>query len=426
MAGVSLETIHDRHEMINFFDGQSAESLEAKPGQRQRHPLVKSHLLEILHPLSGSDEEILLKSFSHQDLRLDLVDTGLFRIKDKTLGEVGFIERLGPRVAVIYSALRSDSLEPWIRKVVMSSPDLDNVWLSGLTFGVLWGIVTRLSRPERFTRLVFYHDSIYDIGQFASEDEIDENENIPEAQGRDGVLEPDENEGIEEHRATSFRLVDRVGVIQEKLGKLQSQYSPLHAISQLRFPSPVGPGGHDFYDNGKVTNRSPSFRDHRAHLLFVDRIYEKLLRSTEDNAWYSIKDSVDVPGRFNRIVGAPITIHFQEQGLDEKIFKEWVDTTFSHKRNRFRLWGHPIWLGPSKVHVYGVDRHLWQPIWLELTKFGCTAVIPNGTCGNTVHRLVTNIQRFLDPGATVEIGTKQYSEIVEESAQGVTYDFKAG
>ena len=44
--------------------------------------------------------------------------------------------------------------------------------------------------------------------------------------------------------------------VKESLSKLQADYAPLYAISQLRFPSPVGRGGHDFYHNGKVTNRN--------------------------------------------------------------------------------------------------------------------------------------------------------------------------
>jgi hypothetical protein len=305
---------------------------------------------------------------------------------------------------------------------VLSSTQLDHVWLSGLTFGVLWQIVARLTRPHRYTKRVFTHESIFDIdgGETAIEEEDDE-ATTPQASDEDDIG------SIIERRATSFRLVDRIGVIQEKLSILQSSYSPLYAISQLRFPSPVGRGGHDFYDNGRVTNRSESFRDHRSHVLFVVRIYERLLKSTESQAWYSIapRQTVGKPRQFGKIVGAPVVIRFAE-ALEPEVFDQWIHATFERKRNRFRLWGHPIRLGPTKVHVYGVDRHLWRPLFLELTARGCTAIIPNGTCGNTVHRLVTNIQRYLDPGANAFIGDKPYDKVVEESADGVPYELDAG
>ncbi|MGH8057841.1 MAG: hypothetical protein ACREOH_11500, partial [Candidatus Entotheonellia bacterium] len=317
-----------------------------------------------------------------------------------------------------YSPIKSIDLDRYVRRLILLNPEIDYMWLSGPTFEVLWKSVIRLSRPHRFTRLVFTHESIFDIDGHPAELQDEDEEFSQDTNDEDF-------EEISERRVTSFRLVDRVGVIQDKLGALQKLYAPLHAISQLRFPSPIGRGGHDFYDNGRVTNRSESFRDHRNHLLFVSRIYERLLKATEEQAWYSIQESVTVPGQFRKIVGAPVVIRFQEP-LKTHVFNYWISTTFERKRNRFRLWGHPIRLGPTKVHVYGVDRHLWQPLFLELTARGCIAVIPHGTCGNTVHRLVTNIQRYLDPAAEAFIGEKPYRQIVEESASGMPYALDAG
>ncbi len=413
MTELNLRQIRDRYQMIRFFDGYAIERMEELDERKLKRPLVKSHLLEILDGQEAHTSQGLQAIFGRRGVRLQPLDEGLFLATDDQMGEIGFLERLRPRIVVLYSTMKSDELGRWVRHLVLSSPEIDHVWLSGLTFGVLWGLITRLSRPHRFTRLVFTHDSIFDVDSAASEPGEDEGEISQDSE------EEDLGEIIE-RRATSFRLVDRIGVIQEKLEMLQKAYSPLYAISQLRFPSPVGRGGHDFYDNGRVTNRSESFRDHRSHLLFVVRIYEQLLRSTEEQAWYSIQESVGVPGQFRKIVGAPVVIRFRE-ALDPRIFDYWIAATFERKRNRFRLWGHPIRLGPTKVHVYGVDRHLWQPLFLELTAKGLTAIIPNGTCGNTVHRLVTNIQRYLDPGAEAFIGDKPYKQVVEESTRGSRY-----
>jgi hypothetical protein len=411
---MDLRQIKTRHQMVRFFDGYAIERMEELDERKLRRPLVKSHLLEILDGQDARTSQGLQAIFGRRGVRLQPIDEDLFLATDDQIGEIGFLERLRPRIVALYSIMKSDELGRWVRRLVLRSPEIDHVWLSGLTFGVLWELVTRLSRPHRFTRLVFTHESIFDVDSTASEPGEDEEEISQDS-------EDEELGEIIERRATSFRLVDRIGVIQEKLRKLQEIYSPLYAISQLRFPSPVGRGGHDFYDNGRVTNRSESFRDHRSHLLFVVRIYEQLLKSTEEQAWYSIQESVSVPGQFRKIVGAPVIIRFREP-LSADVFEYWIKATFERKRNRFRLWGHPIRLGPTKVHVYGVDRHLWQPLFLELTAKGCTAIIPNGTCGNTVHRLVTNIQRYLDPGADAFIGNKPYKQMVEESAREIRYD----
>jgi len=415
MVEPELKQLRDRHQVIRFFDGYTSERMEELSAEKLKRPLVKSQLLEILDGKHGQQRQTLQGVFGRHGVQLKPLDETLFLVTDNAEGEIGFLEVLRPRIVSVYSPLRSEALNRWVRRMVMGSPELDYVWFSGLTFGVLWDLVAQLSRPNRFTRLVFRHDSIFEIDNPEPESE---EESEPE-----GVTEGGDDDGIEvvERRATSFRLVDRVGVIQEKLLTLQQIYSPLYAISQLRFPSPVGRGGHDFYDNGRVTNRCESFRDHRSHLLFVVRIYEQLLRATEQRAWYSIQDSVGVPGQFRKIVGAPVTIRFRE-ALPPQVFDHWIAATFERKRNKFRLWGHPLRLGPAKVHVYGVDRHLWQPLFLELTATGCTAIIPNGTCGNTVHRLVTNIQRYLDPGATAYVGEKLYTQMVKESASAIRYE----
>jgi hypothetical protein len=91
-------------------------------------------------------------------------------------------------------------------------------------------------------------------------------------------------------------------------------------------------------------------------------------------------------------------------------------------RNRFRLWGNPIRLGPQKIHIYGLDRHLWQPIFIEMTTDHLIAIVPKGTCGNTVHRLITNIQRYIDPAASAYVGDTEYQKMVEASSKGVMYE----
>jgi len=418
MPEIELKELRRRHEVIRFFDGYTTERMEELSAQKLKRPLVKSQLLEILDGHTADQSQRVRTIFGRQGVDLKPLDETLFLVCDPVGGEIGFLEILRPRLVALYSPLRTEPFSRWVGRMVMNTAELDYVWLSGLTFGVLWDLVARLSRPNRFTRLVFTHQSIFQIDAPGAETEEEEDDgNASEGTDEDA-------KEIMERRATSFRLVDRVGVIQERLGKLQKLYSPLYAISQLRFPSPVGRGGHDFYDQGRVTNRSDSFRDHRSHLLFVVRIYEQLLKATEQQAWYSIGESVGLPGQFRKIVGAPVTIRFCE-ALTQDVFNHWITATFERKRNRFRLWGHPLWLGPTKVHVYGVDRHLWQPIFLELTATGCTVIIPNGTCGNTVHRLVTNIQRYLDPGAVAYIGDRPYTEMVQESASAIRYEPQA-
>ena len=82
------------------------------------------------------------------------------------------------------------------------------------------------------------------------------------------------------------------------------------------------------------------------------------------------------------------------------------------------MWGNPIYLSEKKVHVYGVDLHLWQRIYLDLTPKRFVVILPRGACGNTVHRLVTNTQRYLDPGVKTFIGDRPYNDLIRDTLLG--------
>ena len=109
--------------------------------------------------------------------------------------------------------------------------------------------------------------------------------------------------------------------------------------------------------------------------------------------------------------GEPLIIEFGEP-ISTLSFDRWVSMAFQ-KRNRFKLWGNPIRLGPAKVHVYGADRHLWQPINLEITSKGVVAILPRGTCGNTSpFSVVANIQHYVSPRIQAWIGSEPFESIV--------------
>lgn len=105
-------------------------------------------------------------------------------------------------------------------------------------------------------------------------------------------------------------------------------------------------------------------------------------------------------------LGLPLLIKFSEK-LELATFDRWIGS-LKRKNNRFRLWGIPIDLGPGKVHIYAVDNRSWQPIDLEITRDHVYALLPEGTCGNTIHRLVANIRRFVDPKLEAFIGSEPY------------------
>ena len=217
----------------------------------------------------------------------------------------------------------------------------------------------------------------------------------------------DSARGLVERRRSRVTLTERLGELQDKLPDFLELYDPMHSMVQLQIPS-GSRGGHLLYNDGHVTNRSDSFVEHRQEIAKVLKLYRNVTEHSEDQLWL---ETTEVGDDSYRLKGAPVTIRFSRP-LSEETFARFVDVGLKRRTSRLRIGGYITWRGPTKVHVAAIDRHLWQPLLLEATSQQLTAVLPRGTCGNTIHRLVTNVQRWLDPNVEVWLGSESYETAV--------------
>lgn len=405
----------NRFEVYRFFNGISAETQEGLTEGYTRIPLVKSFLLEHVSARSGrvpKKPAEILKSLgvdtrylddSFLELRVWVKENSDSAPKPKT---AGYLEQYDERFFAFYTAEKVDIAKKLVNRWVTSSPEIDLSWFSGQLLQSLWDRDVSQRGDSYFSKLIFQHESVFDLPEDASQemDAEDDEEN-------EEVSEEDRPE--RERRKVRSEIKDRIGPIRKALSKLQGNYPPLHALSGLRFPSRAAHGSHDLYQMGQITNRSNSFEDHRNTVRYLYRTYKSLLETTESSAWLATEEPVPSQKGAASFKGVPLIVNFSEE-LSETTFNHWVARAFQ-KRNRFRLWGDPIRLGPRKVHVYGADRHLWQPINLEMTSRRVVAILPKGTCGNTFHRLVTNVQRYVCPEIKVWLGAKPFEQLVSEA-----------
>jgi hypothetical protein len=399
-----LPRLRSREEYFDYLDGYSVRTADELRERRTTRGVGKTYMLETVGRSRPAPP--LPSIFERIGLGMAAVEEGaLYRISDPGFGgDVGLVELLHDRHPVLYTLLSAQQSDAWIRRVVQSTPWLDRLWLSARLFNELWRWVQATTNPRRFTQLKFDYEAFYETDEQPLQDEDDS--------ALEATSEDAEDREAVARRSSRFTMADRVETIQARLGRLQEIYRPLYSITQLRVPA-AGRGGHDFYFNGKVTNRSDSFSDHRQNVEFVLQTYRRVTERAEDLLWFASDDaSPPTDGEGFRLRGAPVLLEFSER-LSEQTFDRWIDTTFGRRANRFRLSGHPMRLSRTKVHVYGVDRHLWQPLMLELTDRHTYIVLPKGTCGNTVHRLVTNVQRFLDPGVAAWVGDQRFEDLVE-------------
>jgi len=409
-SGELLPKLRSREEYFDYLDGYAVRTGDEIHERRTTRSVGKTYMLETV----GRSRPAPPVSQVFQRLGLELLpieDETLFRVRDpriKGAGDVALLELLNERHPVVYTLLAAERSDAWVGRLVQGSPWLDSLWISARLFGELWRWVQATADPWRFTRLTFDYEAFYEADDPAP---LGNEEEDPGAMPFRDVR--DDDRGPLARRSSRFTMVDRVATVQSRLGPLQEVYRPLHSIVQLRVPSSGRTGGHDFWFNGKVTNRSDSFIDHRQNVDFVLRTYRSVTERAERLLWFDGSAAVG-EGEGLRLRGAPVLLEFSDR-LSEQTFDRWIRTTFGRRANRFRLAGHPMRLGRTKVHVYGVDRHLWQPVMLELTDRHLYAVLPRGTCGNTVHRLVTNVQRFLDPEVAAWVGEQRFEDLVENS-----------
>jgi hypothetical protein len=406
----------DRFEVYRFFNGLSAEGQEGLSQAYTRVPLVKSYLLEHVSARTGHIPKKPFDILMRLGLELRQIDDTLLEVRpyEKREGDpapkphtAGYLEQFDERFFCFYTADHAEEARQRVYRWVSASSDLDLTWFSGQFLQSLWDQDVSRRGDHRFSRLVFRHESIFDMPE-------DVTEPMAAAEVEDGNEEvADDDRPERDRRLVRSEIRDRIGPIRLALAKLQGNYPPLNALYALRLPSRATRGSHDLYQMGQITNRAESFEDHRNMVRYLYRTYKAVLENTEHSAWLSSQTSL--PHRQNAAYfkGVPLIINFSEE-LSQATFDRWLALAFQ-KRNRFRLWGDPIRLGPKKVHVYGADRHLWQPINLEMSTKRVVAILPKGTCGNTFHRLVTNVQQYVCPKIEVWLGAKPFGQLVSEA-----------
>ncbi len=413
----------DRFDVYRFFNGLSSEAKVGLDSRRLRTPLVKTFLLEHVSKHNGYSPKSPANIFKELGANIHILDE---RFIELTFTEEhpessfspkqvtpGYIEQYDDRFFAYYTCEDSDSAKKRVRRWTQS-PDLDFAWFSGPLLQELWNKDVSKRGDNRFTRLKFKYENIFDMPEDSCEDNspLDETEinDIEEEVLSSEYTDVERDDNIDhERRKASFTMSDRIGKIRLALKNLQENYAPLYALNALRFPSRDCRGGQELFQTGQVTNRTDSFEEHRNFVRYLYRIYNSILIKTEENAWPAIDKNERLQ---TGLKGVPLIIRFDEE-LSESVFKHWTHKAFQ-KRNFFKLWGNPIRLGPKKVHVYGADRHLWQPINLELTSNGLVAILPRGTCGNTFHRLITNVQQYISPKIKAWVGSIPFEELVSQ------------
>ena len=396
-----LPQLESREQFFDYLGGYG----EGTPSRN----LIKTYMLETAG--RGHRTPDLINLFPER-IRLQQLDDTLYHVEDTEHKDnvVGLLEKLEDRHPVVYTTMKSNESKKWIQEIVDRNPWLDRLWLSSPILFELWNRVPRTATPDRYVQLGFDHEARYESLSYLDNDKDGSEDTTDHG-------EEDSFRGIAERRKAKVTITERLSILSEKLESLIKLYDPLHSLVQLQVPG-TDTGGHRLYYDGHATNRTKSFVDHRATIKFVLKFYRTLTERVEERLWF---DTEKVNGNNYTIRGTPVTIRFHEP-LSTATFERFIDLGFKRQTSLLRIGGYISRHGATKVHIAAIDRHLWQPLLLEVTSRQLLGVLPRDTCGNTIHRLVTNIQRSLDPNIEVWLGSETYESDVAASMSATTLE----
>lgn len=402
----SSPVFQTREDLFNYLDSYAFDRKEEIDQHKfsKQSGLIKSYVLETSLNHNGRD---IVSVLQNRGFQLKPIDNGSCFALNSETETLGFLEPYtSQRYWLLHSTSYTKDIDKLLQREISQISQLDRLWLSGQYFLSLWNDIVVPQSPDRIIRMKFETEARFE--GFEGEDIYSRSE---EDEGEESLLDIEDE--IKERKVSVMTITDTARKVDQFLPNLQRAYSAFKSIKMLRLPASKR-GGYEFWSWGKVTHRASSFREGRDYILTVTKIYSVLTEMIEKIMWLDF-ETVNLPdGSGYRITGSPLIINFNSP-LSLATFKSVVDITFEQGKGPLRLWGNPLWLNDRKVHVYGVDLHLWQQIFLEFTPKHIIAILPKGTCGNTVNRLVTNVQSYIDPDINVTLAGKDYKDLIEDA-----------
>jgi len=155
--------------------------------------------------------------------------------------------------------------------------------------------------------------------------------------------------------------------------------------------------------NGKVTARGTSFQCHLALLGELYGRYARIIEAIESRARVTWEEV----GGGRRVSGVPVYFRFaRDAGTPTELCARLFTCA-----EPFRLWGVPTPVSDDYIRVSAVDLHAGQPLALEITREWIRVYLHRSSCGNTIARLLTNLQHTIDAQVEAEIDGLRLSEL---------------
>lgn len=359
--------IKNRRELYNSFnDIMNNVYVNRKEEQKQNfnQNLVKTYLIEgHINKNGDPSHDDFLRFFNRKakkiKYKINLEETEEEYLYKLIFDDVEFFldAENDKRFFMIHSSERSKATDLGIERLLNYIPDFDNIWLTKKL----------MKSTEQYT--VWRGISI--------------NHNKIDVKKSD---EESEKLNLKINNSSETKVKELV-----KLLSSNEQFSYTTGISHLSLLSQDYDSSDRIIDDlrydGKFSTRGKSFN---RHLWLVNKLYSEykyLVYNIEQNYAISLDN--------NKLTGLPINIEFKREDLTAEYI---IKAIFSNKKP-FKLWGSADRIDDGYYKVLAVDLHngnLGNKIYFEITKDFISIYLSKRNCGNSIARLICNIQQYLD------------------------------
>jgi hypothetical protein len=314
---------------------------------------LRNALHEIFTTPPSSSVKALQASFSEHDKLLNV--TGHYRRKRVT----AYVDFRDSRFLRLHSTTKSDLLNDLVLGWTDKSPELDHAWLDDSfldwcsKLGDFRGVAVEFNTQPLTAR--DFRD--------ANADEKSKSMRLRQSG------EPHESEKLLEllRHSPDFKKQSSLAMVRVKREDAMDR-----TTSEIRYDGRISGRGNSFVRHSEITEK------------IVDR-YRKRVLDVERRFSVSAKKV----GEGYSLTGGPVRIDLHEEITDLKAFCGRLFGAI----NPFRLSGMPHQVAKDHFVVRAVDLHTAQTLRFELRPNRIWVFLPSGTCGNTLLRFITNLQR---------------------------------
>ncbi|TDV52456.1 hypothetical protein [Actinophytocola oryzae] len=268
-----------------------------------------------------------------------------------------WVDQLDGRFWSIHTDLQTHAAKAFLSKEIERRRELDWMWLPSGHLRNLW--------PNSISRRVH---TTFDGRKFLDTDSS-AGELRVQLSGRSATNLLDHISRIEEYSSSvSFDRV-QASLIDPDLGQVEE------GVSRM----------------GRFVVTGDSFEFHAQFVRSVVQRYKRLVKLCEQRAISYRAYATDTDGTGGTLRGGPIVLNFKRNIADLDSFA----TTLFSARAPYRLWGSPE-IKEHYATVHAVDLHVANDIRMDIGRNWLRIYLNEGACGNTVARLVANLQHTFD------------------------------